>query len=128
MSHEFPTHLIIPTGDILDNFKTDVELSLGFMLERIQIQEILTQVFEVLLNSNPEHRVADLQRLPKFNLIVGEERLTTQHRDMLKRCTAKMGMEVLSVVQPLNGYCDGYFPYVFERFLANDTVLTHMPY
>ena len=127
MTGQYPPCLIIPVSDTLDTFKEDVELSLGFMLCEQQLQEIVTQIFEILLDGG--HNVLSrLNALPNFNLMVGEQAFTALQRDMIQRCTRRMAMDIVQLVSNLGGYKQGFFPYVFDSFLGSDVVLMHLPY
>jgi hypothetical protein len=114
-----PTKMILPTEDLLMDFFKAIG---GEILPKQDVEEILTQIVCVLLNSD-ENTEVKLQSLPDFNRIV-----STQLFASIKPAVPELALAIRNRLVEYGAYKDADFPYFFDGLLGRDVLLSYLPY
>ena len=119
-----PNSIILPAQDIIFAFRADTDYGVSFQ----DMAEIVTQIFQVMVNQ-PIHNVGQLNTLPQVDRMIDNRfRSDEAFYDKVKAATVKMGYALHERVKDHKAYLNGYFPYIFDRFVQWDLILTLLPY
>jgi hypothetical protein len=119
-----PRSIILPAQDIIFAFRSETDYGVNFQ----DMAEIIIEIFQVLVNQ-PMHNVGLLNTLPQVDRMIDNRfRSDEAFYDKVKAATARMGYALQQRVKDHKGYFNGQFPYIFDRFVQWDLILTLLPY
>lgn len=135
MEPVYPDTFILPTADLLQEYLGCLESYAGFFDEPHNRMELMAQAFVVLVNNQErtfletsEDLFFNVGLVPDFNRMVNSETLNPHARGLIMHYTVGLILAIRDRIRELRGFTDKGFPYFLRQLLADDAVLSHLPY
>lgn len=124
MPENAPDTLIVPTGDLINQFIGDTH---GKVWQQ-DLNEILTEIVQVLLNES-DGNLAALEGLPQVNRMLNTDfEIDAEYYALVNKAAIALGTGLYRRLKEMGAYVDETFSYFFDQFLGDDLVLRLLPY